>query len=210
MQTEVLVIPQPRGRAQDALPGGSLFVLPTGNDPAAALAWPRDCGDWPDETLWLPRADAEGNERYLQLIPYALLRNGSGDLWCYRRHGGDQRLRECFSCGVGGHVDREDEDVTLRATVWNTLLRELGEELNWQPPPEPIEPVAWIYEGLSPIGRVHLGLLYLLDWHDEEPPRAVDPALADIGFRSAADILAEPRFELWSRLAARYVSGESR
>ncbi|WP_367026812.1 NUDIX domain-containing protein [Methylococcus sp. ANG] len=192
------------------LPVVSSPVLPASDGHGAALAWPRDSGAWPGETLWLPRADAEADERYLQLIPYALLRNGRGDLWCYCRHGGDARLRERFSCGVGGHVDREDEDATLGETLWNTLQRELGEELNWQPPPEPIEPVAWIYEGLSPIGRVHLGLLYLLDWYDSDPPSSVDPALAGIGFRPAPEILAEPRFELWSRLAAQYVSGENR
>lgn len=213
MESEVLVIPRPYWSALETVmtedsprshAKAGKASPPDEQDPHAA--WSRPMKHWPAETAWLRRADAEGDEGYLQIIPYALLRDGSGALWCYRRRGGDARLRERFSCGVGGHVDREDEDATLAATVWNALLRELDEELNWQPPPEAHQPLAWIYEGISPIGRVHAGLLYLLDWQGAEPPRSVDPALAGMGFLPVSEIIAEPRFELWSRLAARHVS----
>jgi predicted NUDIX family phosphoesterase len=54
-------------------------------------AWPvsaeLDCLPW----QWLDREQAEMDEHFLQIIPYALLQNTEGRLWCYQRLGGDVR-----------------------------------------------------------------------------------------------------------------------
>jgi predicted NUDIX family phosphoesterase len=168
-----------------------------------AGAWARSDGNWPRQWTWLPRAEAETDERFLQIIPYALLRNDRGEIWCYARNAGDPRLKDRLSAGVGGHVETVDAAASIEAMAESALRRELREEILWQPKAAALQPVAWIYEGLSAIGRVHLGMLYVLSWPEHEPPRPADgQGLKGIGFVPAERVADDPRFELWSRLAA--------
>lgn len=164
--------------------------------------------DWPAVApVWLERATAEHDEHYLQFIPYLLLRNPTGAVWCYARRGGDQRLLDRRSCGIGGHVERSDQRATLGATLAAALQRETAEELG----PEvaalltDARPRAWIYEGLSAIGRVHIGLLYTALWRHADPPQPREPALESLGFLAPEAIRADARFELWSRLAVEHL-----
>jgi predicted NUDIX family phosphoesterase len=184
--TCVLVVPR---TALGPLPERGAWALPNAPD------------DLP--SLWLDRDRAETDEAFLQIIPYALLRDAAGRLWCYERLGGDARVRHRWSCGVGGHVNEADQADGVLAMAASALYRELTEELAWEPESECLHPAAWLYEGESTIGRVHLGLIYELDWAGETPPRpAPGEPLASLGFRSATAIASDDRFELWSQLAA--------
>ena len=184
--TRVLVVPR---TALGPLPERGAWALPESPDGLPGL--------------WLDRDRAETDEDFLQIIPYALLRDASGQLWCYERLGGDARVRYRRSCGVGGHVDDADQADGLLATAAAALRRELAEELAWTPDRDRLHPAAWLYEGESAIGRVHLGLIYVLDWDSHEPPTAApDEPLGPLGFLPATAIAADDRFELWSRLAA--------
>jgi 8-oxo-dGTP pyrophosphatase MutT (NUDIX family) len=156
---------------------------------------------------WLARDQAETDEAFLQIIPYALIRDAAGQLWCYERLGGDARVRHRWSCGVGGHVDETDRADGLLPTAIAALQRELAEELAWSPARDRLHPAAWLYEGESAIGRVHLGLIVDLVWDRPDPPTpAPGEPLGPLGFRPAAAIAADERFELWSRLAAGWAS----
>ncbi len=159
---------------------------------------------WPPcDPLWLERAAAEQDERYLQFIPYLLLHDATGAVWCYARRGGDRRLLDRRSCGIGGHVERIDERVDLAATLAAALQREAAEELGEEVAEllGGAEPRAWIYEGLSAIGRVHIGLLYTVVWPWAVPPEPRESALEPLGFLAPEVIRADSRYELWSRLA---------
>lgn len=170
-----------------------------------AGAWPWRAEAMPAAWRWLERARAETDENHLQIVPYAMLQNPAGQWWTYRRAGGDARLRERFSAGVGGHIETPDAAADLASMAERALRRELDEELGFRPVAV-AAPVAWLYEGLSPIGRVHLGLLYALPWQEAAAPRpAAGEALDGLGFAEAAQIRADERFELWSRLAARFM-----
>ncbi len=177
-------------------------------------ALPREgCWPWDDfaalpPPLWRERGDIEQDESLLQLIPYVVLRNTAGELWCYARTGGDARLDGRWSCGVGGHVEAVDAVPDLRQTLCNTAQREMAEELNLAQAALPaLNPVALIYEGHSAIGRVHLGVLFIAEWTAAVPPTPpVGEALTAIGFMPAAAIAADPRFERWSRLAADFIA----
>jgi len=183
-----------------------------------AVALPLEgCWAWDDfaslpEPLWRERAEVEHDESLLQLIPYVVLRNAAGELWCYARKGGDARLDGRWSCGVGGHVEEIDAAPDIRRTLCNTAQREMAEELAIEPGTQPtLNQAALIYEGHSPIGRVHLGVLFIADWANAAPPSpAPGEALRGIGFLPPAAIVADPRFELWSRLAAGFVAPPSR
>jgi predicted NUDIX family phosphoesterase/fido (protein-threonine AMPylation protein) len=148
----------------------------------------------------------------LQLIPYVVLRNAAGKLWRYARSGGDARLEGRWSCGVGGHVDEIDAAANIRQTLDHTARREMAEELALEPGAQPaLNAVALIYEGHSPIGRVHLGVLLIAEWAAADPPTPPPgEALSAIGFMSASTIAADPRFELWSRLAAEFIASPAR
>lgn len=171
-------------------------------------------GCWPCPDLaslgpgsWHPRASVESDERYLQLIPYAVLRNAQGELWCYARRGGDTRLTGRHSCGVGGHVDHGDAGNSLPQTLAQALCREIAEELSvsLSTSTTSTAPHALIYEGHSAIGRTHLGILYVIDWQGADPCPPPDEALQSLGFIAPARLIDDPRFELWSRLVAHYL-----
>ncbi len=173
----------------------------------------QDAWAWPghadlSQPVWLPRAQAEQDEAYRQPIPYLLICDAANKVWCYARRGGDRRLLDRRSCGVGGHVERQDQAASLTTTLAKALRREVTEELG-EPVAERLadsQPQAWIYESLSAIGRVHIGVLYTLYWEDPDPPHPLEPALESLGFLDPAEILADARFELWSRLAVRWLS----
>lgn len=183
------------------LPRAGFSCLPT----QGAWRWStKTCGASP---VWLPREQAEQDERYLQLIPYLLLLNPRDEIWCYARRGGDDRLLDRLSCGVGGHVERPDQGPDLAATLASALRREVTEELGETVAERfsGLPPRAWIYEHLSAIGRVHVGVLYSGRWRDKEPPQPREPGIESLDFRPVSEILADTRFELWSRLAAEWI-----
>jgi len=178
--------------------------------------WPVDDLPWLDAGEWRDRSAAEHDESSLQPIVYLLLRNASSELWSYARVAGDARLHGRYSCGLGGHVDRTDAQPgkTSLDTLNRALRREFDEELGisafggitaW-----PTRPLALIYEGHSAVGRVHIGLLYCAEWAaDQDPQPMHGEALSALGFRPLQGIVDDSRFELWSRLCARWLSVQS-
>ena len=59
-----------------------------------------------------PRAEAETDPSWKQLIPYLVLRDGERIFLMRRtKAGGDERLHDRYTIGVGGHVNPEDGDV---------------------------------------------------------------------------------------------------
>jgi predicted NUDIX family phosphoesterase len=181
--------------------------------PATAIATPTLPAAWPLNDLsplaqcsWREREPCECDQSWLQLIPYVLLQDNAGRFWCYCRTGGDPRLLERRSCGLGGHVEREDQTDTVMQTLLNCARRELDEELADSQAVEILQPSAWLYEGESAIGRVHLGVIFTAQWQAQKPPQiAAGEPMQGLGFHSPEEIIAEPRFEHWSRLAAHWI-----
>ncbi|MBY0588290.1 phosphoesterase [bacterium] len=153
----------------------------------------------PAELLYLPRSRAEDDPTHKQLIPYVVLRSHDA-IFCYirSRKGGEQRLHDRWSLGVGGHICREDGE--HGAVAYDVgFARELAEEVDIQSTYRQ-QMVGLVYDPSSPVGQVHVGVVHLFDLAE---PRvlAVDPALAEGRFRPIADIVRErDRFETWSTL----------
>ncbi len=157
----------------------------------------------PEKAVFRPRQELEDDPNYVQLIAYAVLRNTAGLIWAYRRKGGDTRLDGRCSVGVGGHVDETDYSDDLLTTARNSLRRELNEELVVAPHSIPENPVAWINEQESPVGRVHIGLVWEIDWGFATVPQPQQgEALESIGFVHPSKITIHRNYELWSQLAA--------
>lgn len=185
-----------------------ILVCPRTRAPQLPLEGCRACGDFTflEPFVWRERAEVENDETWLQPIPYVLLRNPAGEFWAYARTGGDVRLDGRRSCGVGGHVESLDVAPTATETLSNAARRELAEELGLaQTGLPPLAPQGLIYEGHSAIGRAHLGVLFAIDWRAPPPSPPAHEALAGLGFLPAVNIVSDPRFELWSRLAAHFL-----
>jgi predicted NUDIX family phosphoesterase len=104
-----------------------------------------------------PRPAAEADASIKQIIPYLVLRDGERIFLMKRtRAGGDPRLHDHYTVGVGGHMNPGD------GSIMETLEREWREELVADFMPE------FTYLGLLnddevEVGRHHLGVVYLAD-----------------------------------------------
>lgn len=179
-----------------------------------AGCWPLSDGlDFLRAAGWHERALAEQDESLLQPIAYLVLHDAQGRAWSYARSGGDTRMLGRCSIGVGGHVDAGDAcndaqgRLDLAATLRRALLRELQEELGVQADAlADLRLLCAIYEGHSAIGRVHLGLLYSAQWMGAQVPTSrAGEALQGLGFVPLTDVVNDPRYELWSQLAATHL-----
>ena len=141
-----------------------------------------------------PRAAMEVDPSHKQLIPYLVLRDGS-DYFLMRRTraGGDARLHDRWSIGVGGHLDPGDAD------LFGGLRREWHEELVADFEPEFV-PLALLNDDTTAVGAVHLGVVFVADAGGR--PVAVRETDKLVGsFRSPADVAAVAEsLETWSRI----------
>ncbi len=104
-----------------------------------------------------PRDAMERDPGYKQIIPYLVLRDGERYFLMRRtRAGGDARLFDRWSIGVGGHLNPGDED------LMGGLRREWREELDADFEPA-FEPVALLNDDTTDVGAVHLGVVFLAD-----------------------------------------------
>ena len=163
--------------------------------------------------IWIPRQDAEHDERYLQWIPYLLLCDAEHRLAAYPRQGADTRLHGHWSLGVGGHINPVDAadaesggDSAWSGLLRRGLLRELSEEFPGAVPGV-TRFLGLIHERHSAVGRVHIGAVFLHEVSGD--PGEPGPELAGLQWIPASGIGVGnwpwDRFELWSRLAARVI-----
>jgi predicted NUDIX family phosphoesterase len=146
-----------------------------------------------------PRAAMEADPSFKQIIPYLVLRDGDRYFLMRRtRAGGDARLHDAWSIGVGGHVNPGDRDLA------GGLLREWTEELLADFIPQ-FRLVGLLNDDTTDVGRVHLGAVYLA----EAAGRAVAIRETDKlsgGFATPGQVAeVADRLETWSRLAFEFV-----
>jgi predicted NUDIX family phosphoesterase len=109
------------------------------------------------EAGFRPRGEVEDDPSWKQVIPYVVLRDGARIFLMRRsRAGGDPRLHERYSIGVGGHVNPEDGDLQ------GGLLREWQEEIDAAFVPE-FRLLGLLNDDTDPVGAVHLGVVYEAD-----------------------------------------------
>jgi predicted NUDIX family phosphoesterase len=156
----------------------------------------------PAHMQFRPRSQVEEDPSFKQLIPYCILQVGTGaerQIFQYTRGSGqgEKRLHAKRSIGIGGHISREDAagDDLYRCGMQRELNEEMVIETELS---EQI--IGFIYDDSSPVGRVHLGVVHLLQLAAANA-RARESELTDSGF-SAIDELFSHRdhFETWSQL----------
>ncbi len=141
------------------------------------------------------RADAEEDRSLKQVIPYLVLRDG--ERWFLMRRtraGGDARLHDRWSIGVGGHLNPGDVDVA------GGLAREWSEELVAGFEPD-YAPVGLLNDDTTAVGAVHVGFVYVADV-DGRPVAIRETDKLEGSFAPASSVAAvRDDLETWSRLA---------
>jgi predicted NUDIX family phosphoesterase len=144
---------------------------------------------------FMPRGDAEDDPGFKQVIPYLVLRDG--DRWFLMRRtraGGDARLHDHWSIGIGGHLNPGDGDVI------GGLRREWAEELAADFEPA-FTPVGVLNDDTTPVGAVHLGIVYVADAGGRPVAIRETHKLAG-AFATTGEVAAvRDAMETWSRLA---------
>jgi predicted NUDIX family phosphoesterase len=151
-----------------------------------------------------PREAMERDPAFKQVIPYLVLRDADRYFLMQRtRRGGDERLHDRYSIGVGGHLNPGDADLD------GGLRREWAEELNADFVPQ-FRLVGMLNDDTTDVGSVHLGVVYVADAGgrpvriretDKLTGRFVDPA-------EVAEVAAE--LETWSQLVFEQLEGAVR
>ncbi len=144
--------------------------------------------------FFMRRGDAEVDPTHKQVIPYLVLRDG--ERWFLMRRtraGGDARLHDRWSIGVGGHLNPGDGDVL------GGLRREWGEELVADFEPD-YAPVGLLNDDTTAVGSVHVGFVYVAD-AGGRPVAIRETDKLEGAFAGTAEVAAVLEdLETWSRL----------
>ncbi|HEX8026459.1 MAG TPA: hypothetical protein VF484_09645 [Candidatus Limnocylindrales bacterium] len=106
------------------------------------------------EGRYVARGVAEHDRSLKQVIPYLVLRDGERYFLMRRtRAGGDARLHDLYSIGVGGHLNPEDGGLA------GGLVREWHEEVVADFVPD-FELIGLLNDDTTDVGSVHLGVVY--------------------------------------------------
>ncbi len=145
----------------------------------------------------------EHDPRFKQIIPYLVLRDrGRYFLMRRTRAGGDARLHDRYSIGIGGHLNPGDRDLA------GGLAREWSEELDAAFVPE-FRLLGLLNDDSTDVGRVHLGVVYLAE-ADGRRVAVRETAKLEGRFATPSDVAdVYDRMESWSQLVFDVVSGRS-
>jgi predicted NUDIX family phosphoesterase len=144
------------------------------------------------------RAAMERDRAWKQVIPYLVLRDGSRYFLMHRtRAGGDERLHDRWSIGVGGHLNPGDGDLA------GGLRREWAEEIEADFVPE-FELVGLLNDDTTDVGSVHVGAVYVADAAGRPVMIRETEKLEGSFARPDAVAAVEDRLETWSALVYRH------
>jgi predicted NUDIX family phosphoesterase len=148
-----------------------------------------------------PRGEMERDRSWKQVIPYLVLRDGPRYFLMRRtKAGGDARLHDLWSIGVGGHLNPGDGDLA------GGLRREWREEVRAAFEPE-FELIGLINDDTTEVGSVHVGAVYLADARGREvtihETDKLTGSFADV--EGVARVLDQ--METWSALVFEHLEG---
>lgn len=155
--------------------------------------------------LFLRRSEAETDPFYKQLIPYAVF-TWKDQVLHYTRgaKSGEQRLVALGSIGIGGHINDSDEGLTLDSSAYHSAFhREIREELHLAGGFRD-RIVGLINDDSNEVGRVHLGVVHLVELESPEV-RSAESALRQLEFLSMDELQNRlTALETWSQLVVKH------
>jgi len=162
----------------------------------------------PGTAKFLPRPAAEEDPSHKQLIPYCILTH-AGKILIYRRgkSGGEKRLTDKFSLGIGGHINPIDsaKPEIDEAAYEAAVQRELDEEIS-HPKIVDRRIAGLINDDSNPVGSVHLGVIEVFDLVSEKvTPK--EAAIADPEFLTIEELLERrDQLENWSQIVLDHIA----
>ena len=152
--------------------------------------------------FFLPRAQAENDSAYKQIIPYVLLAFQDRVLHYVRgKKAGEQRLVAKGSIGIGGHMNESDESLfawdeqAYRAGV----EREVNEEIKIDTQFED-RIVALLNDDTTEVGRVHLGIVHVFRLAQQKVEKR-EAMITNLAFLTKAELLnRRESLETWSQI----------
>ena len=150
---------------------------------------------------YVPRAAAETDRSLKQIIPYLVLRDGDRVFLMQRtRAGGDARLHDHYTIGVGGHLNPGD------GGILGGLAREWLEELEADFVPD-FEFIGLLNDDTVDVGVHHLGIVFLANAAGR-PVRVRETNKLSGSFEEIGVVRAVyDRMETWSQLALDAIVG---
>ncbi len=153
--------------------------------------------------------ELENNEKLQQIIPYVWIVNSKDKkVFAYKRASGKQnyseeRLMNKISCGVGGHIDREDSDNPIE----NAMIRELMEEVKMKSYPKP-KIIGYLNDDSDSVGKVHFGVVAIAETLEDVSKG--DNEMAEGRFYSVSELdemFSDSRYEVesWTKLSWPFV-----
>jgi predicted NUDIX family phosphoesterase len=158
--------------------------------------------------FFMARPDAELDPTHKQLIPYSIFRH-QGRYLIYTRGGksGEKRLVAKKSIGIGGHINPHDEreDSLAETTYFNSIEREIDEELNITGK-HTQRVIGLINDDSNEVGQVHLGVVHLFDLETDQVTSNED-AIQDLRFLTLDELMADiDQLETWSQICIRHLA----
>ncbi len=119
-----------------------------------------------EQSFFLPRGQVEDDPTYQQIIPYCVFRHGDRYFLTRRlKASSEKRLRQQYSLGVGGHINRRD--VAGGDPITDGMRREWEEEVQYRGSFDAAL-LGLLNDDSSPVSKVHLGVVFLIDGDSPE------------------------------------------
>ena len=160
-----------------------------------------------DNYFYKRRGDVEPDPAFKQPIAYVIIANReTKHIFAYQRSAtesyNESRLRGKWSWGIGGHVDKIDDE--KKDPILTSLLREIDEEIDIESFDEP-KILGYINDDQTEVGSVHFGILYLIET-DAKTVKPKDDEISWGGFMAYDQleeicILNESNVETWSEIS---------
>lgn len=170
------------------------------------------------------RDSVEEDPAFKQLIPYIVLsrpgRQGNGWTFLKYQRGlgqAETRLHAKWSIGIGGHVNDQDAGIYDDAFM-RGARRELAEEVKFGHDPDckgiaknpmtiKLRAVGLINDDTTPVGAVHLGVVYMCVLNGCDTVTPNEPDMDALEWVTIADLLRDiDQFESWSQFAIRHLA----
>lgn len=158
-------------------------------------------------SLFVPRSQAEHDPSLKQIIPYVLIRKAGRWLHYVRGKGsGEKRLVAKGSIGIGGHINHRDETLFQDGLAFyeEAIQRELHEELRMEGHLQ-ARIVALLNDDSDPVGQVHLGVVHVCELTSENVSRG-EACITDLRFLSLPELVERrDRLETWSQICLDFI-----
>lgn len=113
-----------------------------------------------DHKEFLPRSLMENDPTYKQIIPYLVFKNEDKYFLMQRQSKAtEQRLKNKYSLGIGGHIRQEDMSST---DIIDWSKREFEEEVDFQGNYK-VNLIGILNDDSNAVGQVHIGFVFLIE-----------------------------------------------